>query len=59
MKGDTLLDIAKKEGKKKAIDSFKNSLKNNSGINKKSQKQVKSSEDDTSLWSSFTRKLRV
>jgi hypothetical protein len=59
MKGDTLLDIAKKEGKKKAIDSFKNSLKNNSGINKKSQKQVKSSEDDTSLWSSFARKLRV
>lgn len=59
MKGDTLLDVAKKEGKKKAIDSFKNSLKNNSGISKKSQKQTRSQDSDTSLWSSFARQLRV
>lgn len=59
MKGDTLLASAQKEGKKKAIDSFKNSLKNNSGVSKRSQKQIKRNEDDGTMWSSFTRQLRV
>ena len=57
MKGDTLLDIAKKEGKKTAINNFKNSLSKNSGISKQSRKQTIKSDD--SLWSSFTRQLRV
>lgn len=59
MKGDTLLASAQKEGKKKAIDSFKNSLKNNSGVSKRSQKQTRRNEDDGTMWSSFTRQLRV
>lgn len=57
MKGDTLLSVAKSEGKKDAINNFKNSLKSNSGIDKKSKKEIKTSDD--SLWSSFTRQLRV
>lgn len=57
MKGDILLDIAKKEGKKTAINNFKNSLSKNSGISKQSRKQTIKSDD--SLWSSFARQLRV
>lgn len=57
MKGDTLVDIAKKEGKKTAINNFKNSLTKNSGISKQSRKQTIKTNDD--LWSSFTRQLRV
>lgn len=57
MKGDTLLSVAKSEGKKDAITSFKNSLKSNSGVSTKSKKEIKTSDD--SLWSSFTRQLRV
>jgi len=55
MKGDALLNEAKQEGNKKAIDTFKNSLKN-SGVSKKSKKEIKQSNDN--IWSSFTRSLR-
>lgn len=57
MKGDVLLNVAKSEGKKDAINKFKDSLKNNRGVDKKSKKEIKTSDD--SLWSSFTRQLRV
>lgn len=57
MKGDALVASAKNDGKKDAINSFKSSLKNNSGISKKSKKEIKTTDD--SLWSSFTRQLRV
>lgn len=57
MKGDTLVESAKSKGKKDAISSFKNSLKNSGGIGKKSKKEIKNTDD--SMWSSFTRQLRV
>lgn len=38
MKGDSLIDVAKKKGKKDAIDSFKSSLTKNRGISPKSKK---------------------
>lgn len=59
MKGDSLIDIAKKKGKKDALDNFKNSLTKNSGVNKKSRRQVINTDDDINIWSSFTRQLRV
>lgn len=59
MKGDTLIDIAKKKGKKDALDNFKNTLTKNSGINKKSRKQVINTDDDMSIWDTFTRKIRT
>lgn len=59
MKGDTLIDIAKKKGKKDALDNFKNSLTKNSGIDKKSKSQVISTDDEASIWNAFTRRLRV
>ena len=59
MKGDSLIDFAKKKGKKDALDNFKNSLTRNSGIVKKSKKQTIDNEDDTTMWSAFTRRLRV
>ena len=40
MKGDTLIDIAKKKGKKDAIDNFKNTLTKNSGVSKRSKRQI-------------------
>lgn len=58
MKGDTLVEIAKKEGKKTAINNFKNSLSKNSGISKQSRKQIIKN-DDSTLWSSLARQLRV
>lgn len=57
MKGDTLMSIAKKEGKRDAFTQFKNSLNKNSGISKKSKTQVNNDDSDT-IWSSFTRRLR-
>lgn len=56
MKGDTLLDVAKKEGSKDAINTFKNSLKSN-GLNKKSKKEIRQSDDN--IWSDFTKQLRM
>jgi len=38
MKGDNLIDLAKKEGKKDALNNFKDSLTKNNGINKRSKK---------------------
>ena len=35
MKGDSIINIAKKEGKKDALDNFKNSLTKNTGVNKR------------------------
>ena len=57
MKGDTLMSIAKKEGKRDAFTQFKNSLNKNSGISKKSKTQVNDGDADT-IWSSFARRLR-
>lgn len=59
MKGDTLIDFAKKKGKKDALDNFKNTLTKNSGVNKKSRKQVINTDDNMSIWDSFTRKIRT
>lgn len=59
MKGDSLIDIAKKKGKRDAIDTFKSSLTKNKGISTKSKKQTVNSNDDGSIWDIFTRQLRV
>lgn len=59
MKGDSLIDIAKKKGKRDAIDTFKSSLIKNKGISTKSKKQTVNSNDDGSIWDVFTRQLRV
>ena len=59
MKGDNLIDIAKKKGKKDAIDSFKSSLTRNKGVSTKTKRQVIDKNDDSSVWSVFTRQLRV
>ena len=59
MKGDSLIDIAKKKGKRDAIDTFKSSLTKNKGISTKSKKQTVNSNDDSSIWDVFTRQLRV
>lgn len=59
MKGDSLIDIAKKKGKRDAIDTFKSSLTKNKGISTKSKKQIVNSNDDGSIWDVFTRQLRV
>lgn len=57
MKGDTLLKAAKSEGSNNAISKFKNSL-SKTGVSRKTKKQEISNED-TTLWSSFARQLRV
>lgn len=58
MKGDTLIDIAKKKGKKDAIDNFKNTLTKNSGVSKRSKRQILN-DGNSSIWDAFTRQLRV
>ena len=58
MKGDSLITIAKKEGKKDALDNFKNTLTRNTGVNKRS-KRVIEKDDSNSIWSTFTRQLRA
>lgn len=58
MKGDSLIDIAKKKGKKDAIDNFKTSLTRNKGVNTKSKKQIINN-NDSSVWDAFARQLRV
>lgn len=57
MKGDSIINIAKKEGKKDALDNFKNSLTKNTGVNKRSKRVIDNS-NDNSIWDTFTRKLR-
>lgn len=57
MKGDTLLKAAKSEGSNNAISRLKNSL-SKTGVSRKTKKQEISNED-TTLWSSFARQLRV
>jgi len=59
MKGDSLIDLAKKEGKKDALNNFKESLTKNSGINKHSKKQTINTNDSNSIWESFTRNFRA
>ena len=59
MKGDTLIDVAKKKGKHDAIDNFKNSLSQNRGVNKKSKRQVINQDDTSTIWGTFARQLRV
>lgn len=58
MKGDSIINIAKKEGKKDAIDNFKNSLTKNTGVNKRSKRMIEK-DDNGSIWSAFTRQLRA
>lgn len=58
MKGDSIITIAKKEGKKDAIDNFKNSLTKNTGVNKRSKRMIEK-DDNGSIWSAFTRQLRA
>lgn len=57
MKGDSIINIAKKEGKKNAIDNFKNSLTKNTGVNKRSKRMIEK-DDNGSIWSAFTKHLR-
>lgn len=59
MKGDNLIDLAKKEGKKDALNNFKDSLTKNNGINKRSKKQTINNDDSNSIWESFTRNFRA
>ena len=58
MKGDSIINIAKKEGKKDAIDNFKNTLTKNTGVNKRSKRMIEK-DDNGSIWSAFTRQLRA
>lgn len=58
MKGDSIITIAKKEGKKDAIDNFKNTLTKNTGVNKRSKRMIEK-DDSGSIWSTFTRQLRA
>lgn len=58
MKGDSLITIAKKEGKKATLDSFKNSLTKNKGVDKRSKRTIEK-DDSSSIWSTFTRQLRA
>ena len=58
MKGDSLITIAKKEGKKATLDSFKNSLTRNKGVDKRSKRMIEK-DDSNSIWSTFTRQLRA
>lgn len=58
MKGDSIITIAKKEGKKDAIDNFKNTLTKNTGVNKRSKRMIEK-DDNGSIWSTFTRQLRA
>lgn len=57
MKGDSIITIAKKEGKKDAIDNFKNTLTKNTGVNKRSKRMIEK-DDNGSIWSTFTKHLR-
>lgn len=60
MKGDTIIDVAKKKGKREALDNFKNTLSSNSGVNKKSKRQVTNTDGDTTtIWNAFARQLRA
>lgn len=58
MKGDSLITIAKQKGKKDALDNFKNSLRE-SGVTKKSRKQVINNDSTSTIWDTFARQLRV
>lgn len=58
MKGDSIINIAKKEGKKAALDNFKNTLTKNTGVNKRSKRTIDNN-DSNSIWSTFTRQLRA
>ena len=56
MKGDALINIAKKEGNKTAFDKFKSNLKS-SNISKKSNKEIRSDSDN--IWSKLAQQLRA
>ena len=56
MKGDALINIAKKEGNKNAFDKFKSNLKS-SNISKKSNKEIRSDSDN--IWSKLAQQLRA
>ena len=58
MKGDSIISIAEKKGKKDAIDNFKNTLTKNTGVNKRSKRIIENNDND-SIWSTFTRQLRA
>lgn len=58
MKGDSLITIAKQKGKKDALDNFKNSLRE-SGVTKKSRRQVINNDSTSTIWDTFARQLRV
>lgn len=60
MKGDTLIDVAKKKGKRDALDNFKNTLNGkNNGVNKRSKRQILNDEGSSSIWNTFARQLRA
>ena len=56
MKGDALINIAKKEGNKTAFDKFKSNLKS-SNVSKKSNKEIRSNSDN--IWSKLAQQLRA
>lgn len=57
MKGDSIISVAEKKGRKDAIDNFKNTLTKNTGVNKRSKRTETNNSD--SVWSTFTRQLRA
>lgn len=59
MKGDALIDVAKKKGKRDALDNFKNSLSAGSGVNKRSKRQVTDTGSESTIWNTFARQLRA
>lgn len=56
---DKLIQAAKREGNNSAIDKFKQSLKTSSVSGKTNQVVRFNSSDDSTIWNSFTKKLRV
>ena len=56
MKGDALINIAKKEGNKTAFDKFISNLKS-SNVSKKSNKEIRSDSDN--IWSKLAQQLRA
>lgn len=58
MHADKLISAAEAKGRTKAVDKFRNSLKSPS-ISVKSKRQEVPADDDNSIWSSVTRRLRM
>ena len=58
MHADKLISAAEAKGRTKAVDKFRNSLKSPSVSIKTKQREIQT-DDDNSIWSSVTRRLRM